>query len=119
MFAPFGLIQNIQAHRGFAFVWYMKPDDADKAMAAVNGKRIYPGLYKDRIEESANHKLSSIVRKEEKGRIVGVKGRIMAVDKALSKDVYDKAEADGKLAAAVDAEKVKLPSTTDCVISTY
>lgn len=106
MFAPFGQIQNIQVHRGFAFVWYMKPEDADKAMAALNGKRIYAGVYQDRIEESANHKLSSTVRKEQKGRIVGVRGRIMAVDKALSKEAYDKLEAEGNLAAAVNADKV-------------
>lgn len=107
LFAPFGFLQGIQVHRGFAFVWYIKPDDADKAMAALNGKRIYAGVSKDRIEESANHKLSSTVRKEQKGRIVGVRGRVMAVDKALSKEVYDKLEAEGNLSEAVNAEKVR------------
>lgn len=106
-------MQNIQVHRGFAFVWYIKPDDADKAMAALNGKRIYAGVAKDRIEESANHKLSSVVRKEQKGRIVGVRGRVMAVDKALSKEVYDKLEAEGSLAAAVNAEQVRQTSDID------
>ena len=45
-----------------------------------------------RIEESAKHKLTSVVRKEEKGRIVGVKGRIVAVDWALGKKEFEKAE---------------------------
>lgn len=109
MFAPYGFIQSIQVHKGFAFVWYLKPEDADIAMAAVNGKRIYAGVYQDRVEESANHKLSSIVRKEQKGRIVGVKGRIVAVDKALSKEDYDKVEAAGAETPA-SVEKVKLRS---------
>lgn len=74
----------------------------------MNGKRIYAGVYQDRIEESANHKLSSVVRKEQKGRIVGVKGRIVAVDKALSKEEYDKLEAEGNLEAATSAEKVNV-----------
>lgn len=56
------------------------------------------------MEESANHKLSSIVRKEQKGRIVGVKGRIVAVDKALSKEDYDKIEA----VTSVEDKEVRL-----------
>lgn len=104
VFAPYGFIQSIQVHKGFAFVWYVKPEDADKAIAGVNGKRIYAGVYVDRVEESANHKLSSIVRKEQKGRIVGVKGRIVAVDKALSKEDYDKIEA----VTSVEDKEVRL-----------
>ena len=108
MFAPYGFIQLIQVHKGFAFVWYLKPEDADKAIAGVNGKRIYAGVYEDRIAEAANHKLSSVVRKEEKGRIVGVKGRIVAVDNALSKEAYDKLEAAGTLESTIAAQKVSL-----------
>lgn len=112
VFAPYGFIQSIQVHKGYAFVCFLHGNDGDKAIAGVNGKRIYAGVYKDRIEESANHKLSSIIRKEEKGRIVGVRGRIVAVDKALDKKDYEKLEAEAE--DKLDDEKVRWRRMRTC-----
>lgn len=91
-FAPYGPIHSIQLHKGFAFVWYLRRTSAEEALSKVNGKRIYAGMVQDRIEESAKPMLTSKKRKIEKGKIVGVKGRIVAVDWALGKKEYESME---------------------------
>ena len=57
-------------------------------------------MHADRIEEAAKHELTSVKRKKEKGRIVGLRGRVVAVDWALAKADYQKAET----AAAAEEE---------------
>jgi nucleolar protein 4 len=61
-------------------------------------------MHADRIEEAAKHELTSVKRKKEKGRIVGLKGRVVAVDWALAKAEYQKMEA-GEEAVAADEIK--------------
>jgi nucleolar protein 4 len=86
-FAPYGPIHSISIPntaslssssrprgRGFAFVWFLRPTDAEKAITGVNGKRIWAGM--------------GLEREEKEGR-----GRMVAVDWALSKDEWHKAEA--------------------------
>jgi nucleolar protein 4 len=59
--------------RGFAFVWFLRPPDAEKAITGVNGTRVWAGM--------------GLEREEKEGR-----GRMVAVDWALSKDEWKKVE---------------------------
>ena len=60
--------------RGFAFVWYLNKKDAEKAMAAVNGKP---------IKRAGGSKGKKAGAEEE---------RVVAVDWALSKDKWEKTQ---------------------------
>ena len=68
-------------------------------------------MHRDRIEEAASHELTSTKKKKEKGKIVGLRGRLVAVDWALGKAEYEKLEAGGEATpasapiAGEDAEK--------------
>lgn len=106
-FAPFGPLLSLQLHKGFAFVHFQRKEDAEKAMAKLNGSRIFAGFLQQRIDEAANHKLTSTLRKEEKGKIVGVKGRQMAVDWALAKKDYEKMENGDAVEESLKETKVK------------
>jgi nucleolar protein 4 len=93
-FASFGPIQTIRLLKGYAFITFITKASAQAALEGMNNKRIYAGMEKDRIQEAASHELTSIKRKKEKGKIVGVKGRMCAVDWALEKEQYMKLEAE-------------------------
>lgn len=115
VFASYGPIQAINLHHGYAFVTYTQRADAEKALAGANGKRIYSGMLGDRIEEAAKHELTSVKRKKAKGKIVGVKGRVCAVDWALEKKEYMKLEmGDGQPQAdGMDVEQMQNPEDHD------
>lgn len=91
-FCRFGPLQSIHLRKGYAFVWFVRRADAESALASVNGTRVYHGMHADRVEEAAKHELSSTKRKKEKGRIVGLRGRVVAVDWALGKAEYQRLE---------------------------
>lgn len=97
-FLPFGPIVSIDLPtapsklpnappraRGFAFVWFMVKKDAERAMAAINGKPI-------------KRALDAGVAKGKAGRLAKKAtetlgdGRPVAVDWALSKDKWDKTQ---------------------------
>lgn len=106
VFAPYGCIHSIRLLKGFGFVHFLRRQDAQTALQKLNGTRVFAGIIQQRIDEAANHKLSSTVRKEQKGRIVGVRGRPMAVDWAINKKEFQKLE-NGDLGEAENSEKSK------------
>ena len=101
--------------RGFAFIWYLSKKDAERAIDGVNGREVTPGAItaptmnkKERArlrrklrkqaegEEGEDANAEEDVeeeddKKEESSKVSG-KGRIVAVDWALSKDRYEEAK---------------------------
>ncbi|GAA97629.1 uncharacterized protein L969DRAFT_94770 [Mixia osmundae IAM 14324] len=71
--------------RGFAFVWFIRREDAQKALEGANGRKVWPGYGQEHI--------TSAGQVEEADR-----GRVMAVDWALGKRDWEAAEA-GRLQA--------------------
>jgi len=119
VFAKFGSLHSINfpkdsatgKPRGFAFVYYVTKSDAEKALKAVNGARIYAGMAEERIaSEGGKEGKKKEVREKRKAEAKesggggGEKGRLVAVDWALSQDDYKKAqEAEAEAAAGSDA----------------
>ncbi|GAA6041866.1 hypothetical protein NBRC10512_000543 [Rhodotorula toruloides] len=106
-FARFGPIHSItlpinpstSKPRGFAFVYFVTRSHAEAAMKAVNGARIYAGMAAERIaSEGGKEGKKKEVRekkkkeKESSGGGGGEKGRVVAVDWALSKEEWQKAQ---------------------------
>lgn len=104
-FCRFGPLQSVHLRKGYAFIWFVRQPDAEAALKEMNEKRIYHGMHADRIEEAAKHELTSVKRKKEKGRIVGLRGRVVAVDWALSKQEYQKLEEDADNADGAEMDK--------------
>ncbi|SGY69449.1 BQ5605_C004g03016 [Microbotryum silenes-dioicae] len=106
-FARFGSLHSITLPedpktgkpRGFAFVYYVTKSCAEAALKAMNGTRIYAGMAADRIaEEGGKLGKKKEVREKKKAALKesrgggGEKGRLVAVDWALSKDDWKKAQ---------------------------
>ncbi|KAL8293625.1 hypothetical protein RQP46_000326 [Phenoliferia psychrophenolica] len=117
VFAKYGSLHSITLPldgttaqpRGFAFVYYISKSSAEAALAAVNGTRIYAGLAKERVmSEGGKGGKKKEVREQKKrdekdgGGGGGEKGRVVAVDWALGKDEYKKAQVDEEKAAVGD-----------------
>lgn len=107
VFARFGSLHSItlpqdsttSKPRGFAFIYYVTKSDAEKALKAVNGTRIYAGMAAERVEnEGGKGGKKKEVREKKKAAEKaslgggGDKGRLVAVDWALSKDDWKKAQ---------------------------
>ncbi|GEM09294.1 ribosomal processing [Rhodotorula toruloides] len=106
-FARFGPIHSIilpvnpstSKPRGFAFVYFVTRSHAENALKALNGTRIYAGMAAERIaSEGGKEGKKKEVRekkkaeKEKSGGGGGEKGRVVAVDWALSKEEWQKAQ---------------------------
>ena len=101
VFAPFGSLHSIDLPvdsegkgRGFGFVWMLRKVDAEKAMAKVNGKTLYPGMGEQREKEGGEGKKQTRKRKKEEGvaETLQSKGRVVAVDWALGKGQWQEAQ---------------------------
>lgn len=106
VFSRFGSLHSINLPkdstgkpRGFAFIYYITKSEAEKALKAINGSRIYAGMAKERIEsEGGKGGKKKEVREKKKaaekevGGGGGEKGRLVAVDWALGKDDWKKAQ---------------------------
>jgi nucleolar protein 4 len=99
--------------RGFAFVYYITKSDAEKALKAVNGTRIYAGMAQERVEsEGGKGGKKKEVREKKKAAEKmsqgggGEKGRLVAVDWALSKDDWKKAQ-EGEASATAKEENAE------------
>jgi nucleolar protein 4 len=92
--------------RGFAFVWFLAKKDAENALEGVNGSRIYAGLATEKAN-AAKGKKKEKKKKVEEGDVEEKKveepvvekkeekGRIVAVDWALSKERWLEAAGHG------------------------
>lgn len=90
--------------RGFAFVWFMAKKDAEKAMAAINGKPI-----KQAPDAAvAKGKQGRLAKKGEVGD-----GRPVAVDWAMSKEKYEGAKKSGEKAEEKAEEESESESGSD------
>lgn len=121
-FARFGPIHSItlpinpstSKPRGFAFVYFVTRSHAESAMKAVNGTRVFAGMAAERIaSEGGKEGKKKEVREKKKaereklGGGGGEKGRVVAVDWALSKEEWQKAqeaEAGGEVAEGAASE---------------
>jgi len=104
LFAPFGPLHSIDIPttvvegkpkprgRGFAFVWMLNEADAGRAIEGLNGKRAYAGIAIEAIQKETDSEKKSAKRKREKATDSTERGRLMAVDWALSKQKYEEAE---------------------------
>ncbi|GAA5872851.1 hypothetical protein JCM3774_006347 [Rhodotorula dairenensis] len=121
-FARFGSLHSItlpvdattSKPRGFAFVYFVTRSDAETALKKVNGTRIYAGMAAERIaSEGGKEGKKKDVREKKKAEKASVgggggeKGRVVAVDWALGKEEWKKAQEGDKAedgeAAASDA----------------
>lgn len=120
-FARFGSLHSItlpvdpatSKPRGFAFVYYVTRSDAETALKKINGTRIYAGMAAERIaSEGGKEGKKKDVREKKKAEKAsaggggGEKGRVVAVDWALGKEEWKKAQEGDKVegeAAASDA----------------
>ncbi|SCV72435.1 BQ2448_3972 [Microbotryum intermedium] len=130
-FARFGSLHSITLPedpkmgkpRGFAFVYYVTRSSAEAALKAMNGTRIYAGMATERIaEEGGKLGKKKEIREKKKAALKenggggGEKGRLVAVDWALSKDDWKKAqEAEVEDAEAGSDEKSEGDSDSDDV----
>ncbi|GAA5829095.1 hypothetical protein JCM11251_004123 [Rhodosporidiobolus azoricus] len=109
-FARFGSLHSItlpvdpstSKPRGFAFIYFVTRSNAETALKAVNGTRIYAGMAAERIaSEGGKEGKKKDVRqkkkaeKEAQGGGGGEKGRLVAVDWALGKEEWKKAQEGG------------------------
>ncbi|KAM0753277.1 hypothetical protein T439DRAFT_378975 [Meredithblackwellia eburnea MCA 4105] len=107
VFAKFGPVHSItlplnpstNQPRGFAFIYYLNKTVAETALAKVNGTRIYTGMAEERVareggKEGKKKEVREKRKREEKegGGGGGEKGRVVAVDWALGKDEWKKAQ---------------------------
>ncbi|GAA5822358.1 hypothetical protein JCM3770_000533 [Rhodotorula araucariae] len=121
-FARFGPLHSItlpvdpatKKARGFAFVYFVTRGHAEKALAAVNGTRVYAGMAAERIAtEGGKEGKKKEVREKKKaeksqsGGGGGEKGRVVAVDWALSQEDWKKAQEGekGEDASGSDADE--------------
>ncbi|GAA5973338.1 hypothetical protein JCM11641_003079 [Rhodosporidiobolus odoratus] len=88
--------------RGFAFVYFVTKSQAETALKAINGSRIYAGMADERIaSEGGKEGKKKEVRekkkaeKKEQGGGGGDKGRLVAVDWALGQADWKKAQDGG------------------------
>ena len=107
--------------RGFAFVWYVRKDDAERALAELNGSRVYAGVHDARVKEEGDGRLGKkrevrLLKKQQQQHDTddasgagGEKGRLMIVDWALGKKEYDQNAA---AAAAPTAEEEGAAATS-------
>ncbi|KAI5481162.1 hypothetical protein MNV49_005597 [Pseudohyphozyma bogoriensis] len=107
VFSRFGALHSINMPlddsnkpRGFAFIYYITKPFAEAALKAINGSRIYAGMAKERIEsEGGKGGKKKEVREKKKAELKeaggggGERGRVVAVDWALGKDEWKKAQA--------------------------
>ncbi|GAA5924541.1 mRNA-binding ribosome biosynthesis protein NOP4 [Sporobolomyces koalae] len=106
-FARFGSLHSITLPvdsntgkpRGFAFIYYITKSCAEAALKAVNGTRVYAGMAADRIaSEGGKEGKKKEVRERKKAEKEaakgggGDKGRLVAVDWALGKEDWKKAQ---------------------------
>ncbi|BGP37418.1 RNA recognition motif-containing protein [Rhodotorula kratochvilovae] len=118
-FARFGPLHSItlpvdpatKKGRGFAFVYFVSRGHAEKALAAVNGTRVYAGMAAERIAtEGGKEGKKKEVRqkkkaaKSESGGGGGEKGRVVAVDWALSQEDWKKVQEEEKGSEASGSE---------------
>lgn len=89
--------------RGFAFIYYLSHSIAQKALDSINGTRIYGGIAQERIDSEGGKggKKSEVRQKKKKedlenGGGGGERGRVVAVDWALGKDEYKRAQVEEK-----------------------
>lgn len=109
IFSKYGSLHSINlpldgttgAPRGFAFVYYLSKSSAEKALEAVNGTRIYSGMAQERIDseggKGGNKKEVRLAKKaaeKEQGGGGGERGRVVAVDWAVGKDEFKRAQVD-------------------------
>jgi nucleolar protein 4 len=104
LFAPFGALHSIDIPttavegkptprgRGFAFVWMLNEADAGRAIEGLNGKKVYAGVSLEAIQKETDNEKKSAKRKREKATDSTERGRVIAVDWALSKQKYEEAE---------------------------
>lgn len=106
-FARFGSLHSITLPvdsntgkpRGFAFIYYITKSCAEAALKAVNGTRIFAGMAAERIaSEGGKEGKKKEVREKKKAEKEaakgggGDKGRLVAVDWALGKEDWKKAQ---------------------------
>jgi nucleolar protein 4 len=98
-FAPFGAIHSIETPvnkegkgRGFAFVWFIQKKAAEEAIRKMNGKTLYPGLGEERVKEGGEGKKQTRQRLKAEGEELKKDARVVAVDWALAKDQFEKAQ---------------------------
>ncbi|GAA5916402.1 hypothetical protein JCM5296_005648 [Sporobolomyces johnsonii] len=118
VFSRFGSLHSItlpldpstSRPRGFAFVYFITRSYAEAALKAINGTRIFAGMAAERIaSEGGKEGKKKEVRekkkaeKEQSGGGGGEKGRVVAVDWALGKEDWKKAQ-EGEGAGAEGAE---------------
>ncbi|GAA5985623.1 hypothetical protein JCM5350_004113 [Sporobolomyces pararoseus] len=119
-FARFGSLHSINLPldaktgkpRGFAFIYYITKSCAEAALKAVNGTRIFHGMAAERIaSEGGKEGKKKEVREKKKAEKEaakgggGEKGRLVAVDWALGKEDWKKAqEEDAEKEEKVDGE---------------
>lgn len=114
-FARFGSLHSVtlpidpktNKPRGFAFIYYVGKPMAEAALKGVNGTRIYSGMAAERIaSEGGKEGKKKEVREKKKAEKAqfqgggGEKGRVVAVDWALSKEEWEKAQEEAKAAAS-------------------
>ncbi|GAA5885113.1 hypothetical protein JCM6882_007233 [Rhodosporidiobolus microsporus] len=118
-FARFGSLHSItlpvdpstSKPRGFAFIYFVTRSNAETALKAVNGTRIHAGMAAERIaSEGGKEGKKKEVREKKKaekdaqGGGGGEKGRLVAVDWALGKEEWKKAQEGGEGEAKEDEE---------------
>ncbi|KAK4056335.1 RNA recognition motif-containing protein [Microbotryomycetes sp. JL221] len=106
VFARFGPLHSIilpfdektGKARGFAFIYFVAKTDAEKALQTINGTRIYAGMAQERIasEGGKEGKKKEIREKKKKAEDnkagSNERGRLVAVDWALGKEEWEKAQ---------------------------
>lgn len=123
LFGRLGPIQSVELPigdqgkgRGFGFVWMVALADAERAMKALNGTRVYAGMAAEAIAADRSGEKKSTKRKREKdeqaskpksGEVDGERGRVMAVDWALGKKQFVAAEQEEERVAAAAASKAE------------
>lgn len=119
VFSRFGSLHSINlpldatgTPRGFAFIYYLSKSSATAALTAINGTRIYGGLAKERVEsEGGKGGKKKEVREKKKreelsgGGGGGEKGRVVAVDWALGKDEWKRAQEEEKAKESASGEE--------------
>ncbi|KAK4049390.1 RNA recognition motif-containing protein [Microbotryomycetes sp. JL201] len=112
VFARFGPLHSITLPtdaktgkaRGFAFIHFVAKTDAEKALTTINGTRIYAGMAAERVaseggKEGKKKDVREKKKAESKNSQTNERGRLVAVDWALGKDEWEKAQQeDGALA---------------------
>jgi len=117
-FARFGSLHSItlpldqktNKPRGFAFIYYITKSCAEAALKAVNGTRIFSGMALERIASEGGKEGKKKEVREKKKAVKdaakgggGEKGRLVAVDWALGKEDWKKAQ-EGETAEKPEGE---------------